>query len=244
MPKIDLQMSARWLMAGWLAAIALFGLAPTIDLDVAHLFWRPEIGFAVVGNPLWEWLRQRLWDASILLFLFAGFAMLRSVLTGRRVAGMTGTSWGFLFTLYLAVPGVIVNGWLKMHSGRARPAEVTEFGGTHLFTPAGRFADQCSANCSFVSGEVSAAVVLGLALWLIAAEWSRLERWQSLYLRAAGLFIPGFIALQRVVTGRHFASDTIFAALITLSLGWIFYVVFNGQAAEALQRRLSRPARE
>ena len=236
MPGIDLQMTGRWLLAGWLVAIALFRGAPSVDLLVSGLFWRADAGFAVVGNPMWEWLRQRIWDGAIVLFLFAGFAMLRGWARGRAVAGLRAGVWGYLFTLFLLAPGLVVNGWLKAQSGRARPATVTEFGGDKLFTPAGEFAAQCSRNCSFVSGEVSATVVLGLALWLFAALLPRLAGWQRGYLRVVAVFLPGFVVVQRVVTGRHFASDTVFAVLITLSLGWMLWLIFNGQAAALLRR--------
>jgi len=235
MPRIDLPLSGRWLIAGWLAALALFRGAPSVDLLISGLFWRAGGGFDVIGNPLWEWLRQRLWEASLLLMVFAAIAAVSGWVKGRRVAGIGARVWAFLFTLYLIGPGLVVNLWLKAHSGRARPADVMQFGGTHSFTPAGQFADQCSHNCSFVSGEVSAAAVLGIALWLFAALW-RVADWLRIYLRVAGLFVPTFIIAQRVVTGRHFASDAGFSVLITLSLGWGLYALISGQGAQLLRR--------
>lgn len=237
MPKIDLQLTGRWLIAGWLAAFALFRGAPSVDLALVHLFWREGAGFYMLDNALWEWLRQRIWDVSILLFLFSAYATVRGVLTGRRVAGLATVVWGYLFALFIAAPGVVVNGWLKMHSGRARPANVSEFGGAHEFTPVGQFADQCSKNCSFVSGEVSAVVVLAVALWLFAAGLRRLEGWQRVYLRVAGVGLVLFVMAQRIVTGRHFPSDTVFALLITLSLGWGLYAVFSGRASDWARRK-------
>lgn len=236
MPRIDLQLTGRWLLAGWLVAFALFRGAPSVDLAIAHWFWREGTGFFMLDNALWEWLRQRLWDASILLLLFALYALARAVLTGRSVIGLTAAVWGYLVAFFVTGPGVVVNGWLKAYSGRARPANVTEFGGAHAFTPAGQFADQCAANCSFVSGEVSAAAVLGVALWIFAASLRKLEGWQRGYLRVAGVFVPLFVMAQRIVTGRHFPSDTVFALLITLSLGWILYTIFSGQAMQWLRR--------
>ena len=149
------------------------------------------------------------------------------------MAGLPARAWGFLFTLYLLVPGLLVNGYLKAHSGRARPGDVAEFGGAHLFTRAGAFTDQCARNCSFVSGEVSAATVLGVALWL----WASLEGWQRVYLRVLGLAVVVFTAVQRVMTGRHFPSDAVFAALITLTAAWALAAVFSGQAGRALAAR-------
>lgn len=229
MPRLDLSLTGRWLLAGWIAAVALFCGAPSVDLAISGLFWHAGAGFDVITNPLWEWLRQRLWDLALIVLVVAIVAMVRAFAKGRNVCGLPSRAWGFVVTLYLLGPGLIVNGVLKAYSGRARPAFVTEFGGTKLFTPAGQFADQCTRNCSFVSGEVSAAVALAVALWLASVLWSRIERWQRLYLRAVALFIPAFVIVQRVATGRHFASDAVFAALITLTLAWGLYALFAGQ---------------
>lgn len=226
LPRIDLTLTARWLIAGWLAAVALFRGAPSVDTDIAGLFWSPEAGFGRIDRPLWDFLRNLLWDLEILLFIVAAAAFLRAFAKGRAVMGLGVRAWGFIAGVFLLAPGLLVNGWLKMHSGRARPAHVAEFGGDRQFTPAGQFADQCLKNCSFVSGEVSSAVALGLALWVVSAVW-RLENWLRIYLRVAGVLIPVFVAAQRVSSGRHFASDTVFAALVTLTIGWGLYALLT-----------------
>lgn len=235
MPPIDYQMTGRWLLAGWLAAVMLFMGAPSVDLAISGLFWRAGAGFTVIGNPFWEFLRHRIWDVSILLFLGAFIAAWRSAQGARPVLGLPATVWGFVAALYLAGPILVVNLFLKAQSGRARPAYVQEFGGDRLFTPAGTFADQCASNCSFVSGEVSAAVVLGLALWLAAGLWrGRFSAWVIGYLRVVAVVVPTFVIVQRVSSGRHFTSDAIFAALITLSLAWALHAAFSGALGRML----------
>lgn len=235
MPPIDYQMTGRWLLAGWLAAVMLFVGAPSVDLTISGLFWRADAGFTVVGNPFWEFLRQRIWDVAILIFLFSIFATWRSAQRARPVLGLRARVWGYIVALFLLAPLLLVNGILKAQSGRARPAYVQEFGGERLFTPAGQIADQCASNCSFVSGEVSATVVLGVVLWLVAGLWrGRIADWGLSYLRVLALGLPAFVIVQRVVTGRHFASDAIFAVLITLSLAWALHAVFSGALGRAL----------
>ncbi len=235
MPPIDYQMTGRWLLAGWLAAVMLFVGAPSVDLAISGLFFRAGEGFTVVGTPLWEFLRQRIWDVSILLLLFSIFAAWRSAQRAQPVLGLPARVWGYVTTLYLVAPVLIVNLFLKAQSGRARPANVEAFGGTRLFTPAGEFTDQCTRNCSFVSGEVSATVALGVVLWLVAGLWrGRIEGWIVIYLRVLALALPAFVILQRVSSGRHFTSDAIFAALITLSVAWALHAVFSGALTRAL----------
>lgn len=244
MPPIDYQMTGRWLLAGWLAAVMLFVGAPSVDLAISGLFFRAGAGFTVIGNPFWEFLRQRIWDVAIIVFLFSIFAAWRAAQRGQPVLGLRARIWGYVAALYLVAPILLVNLFLKAHSGRARPANVQEFGGERLFTPAGVFTDQCASNCSFVSGEVSAAVVLGLALWLAAGLWrGRIAGWAVAYLRVVALIIPAFIILQRVSTGRHFSSDAIFAALMTLTLAWGLHAVFSGALGRWLSGGLALPRR-
>jgi len=194
----------------------------------------------VIGNPFWEFLRQRIWDISILIFLFSIFATWRSAQRGQPMLGLRARIWGYIAALYLVAPILLVNLFLKANSGRARPAYVQDFGGDRLFTPAGYFADQCASNCSFVSGEVSAAVVLGVVLWLAAGLWrGRIAGWAVSYLRVVAVIVPAFIILQRVSTGRHFPSDAIFAALMTLTLAWVLHAVFSGALGRWLTRGIA-----
>ena len=53
--------------------------------------------------------------------------------------------------------GIIANWYFKDQWGRARPVHITEFGGDKIFTRAFVKSDQCERNCSWISGESSAA---------------------------------------------------------------------------------------
>ncbi|PFG64867.1 membrane-associated PAP2 superfamily phosphatase [Thioclava sp. ES.031] len=237
-PKIDMIFAGRLLLAAWIGGFLLFRFVPELDLGVAGLFYRAGEGFSVITNPLWEWLRQRIWDVSIVLFLVSLVAWPWAGLRHRTVLRLPARIWAFICLLYLLGPIVVVNGVLKANSGRARPADVDLFGGAHHFSLAGTFTDQCSRNCSFVSGEVAAAVALGLLIWL-GAELSRLRlpRWGLRYLRAIGVFVAVFIILQRVGTGRHFLSDAYFAGLVSLSVAWLLWgILFAGWGAQLLAR--------
>lgn len=111
-------------------------------------------------------------------------------------------------------PGLIVNGALKNGWGRARPADIAEFGGDGVFTQAFHMVGTCTRNCSFVSGEAALAMAVALVLWQVAGR--------------AGLAGPRLAAtlavfvtvtsLMRVVTGRHFLSDVVFACLFMAML--------------------------
>ena len=63
--------------------------------------------------------------------------------------------------------GIIANLYFKDTWGRARPVHVEEFGGNKIFTPAFLKSDQCEKNCSWISGETSAAFSFTLGTILL-----------------------------------------------------------------------------
>jgi lipid A 4'-phosphatase len=109
-------------------------------------------------------------------------------------------------------PGLLVNIILKDNSiGRARPSQITEFGGSSDFTRAFEYSGACDSNCSFVSGHASMGFFfIGLG-WLMQSK-----RWFYI-----GLAIGVVVALTRIVQGGHFLSDTVFAlwAVYWVNLG-------------------------
>lgn len=196
----------------------IFGLWPELDLAVAGLFYVPGQGFPLATSAALELFRAGVWDLSILVFLvtLAGMAM---ALLNKRLAQVPSGVWIYLFTLYLLGPLLLVNGILKAHWGRARPADILEFGGAHQFTPFWQPADQCLANCSFVSGEVAAVFAMSLAMLILTSTPTRSLRGLLRHLwRALAFVLPPLVMVQRLAAGRHFLSDVIFAGLFVLLL--------------------------
>src|SRR6185312_1269364 len=130
-------------------AVALYVAALVL---AAGLFYHPGSGFF-----LSQWLPVRaiyfgvpyLTDAIV-----AGVpaVYLVSLLRGRPLWRIDGRAAAFLLLALALGPGLVVNTVLKDHWGRARPAQVTEFGGKVEFTPAPLPAEQCGHNCSFPAG--------------------------------------------------------------------------------------------
>jgi lipid A 4'-phosphatase len=154
--------------------------------------------------------------ATLVLFLAAPF--------GLRPWRVPPDVWAFVTLMFLVGPVLVVNLGLKDHWGRARPDAVTQFGGEALFTPALRIADQCAANCSFVSGEGAGATALGVAMvvlapWVLAPLPLRRRR-RAL---ALALCLPVLAIVLRVAMGRHFLSDSVFAILIVLAIAAILH---------------------
>ena len=118
----------------------------------------------------------------------------------------------FLTLSLLLGPGLLVNTILKNNSiGRARPNQITEFGGNADFTRAFEYSGACDTNCSFVSGHAS------MGFYFIALGWLfQSKRWFYI-----GLVIGVVVGLTRIVQGGHFLSDTVFAlwAVYWVNLG-------------------------
>jgi lipid A 4'-phosphatase len=108
-----------------------------------------------------------------------------------------------------------VNTILKDYCGRARPFQVSEFGGRRHFTPAFVITDQCKTNCSFVSGDASLGY-FGLAFFFVT-------RRRRVVIASAAVLAGTLIGLVRMAQGAHFLSDVIFAAVFTFLAGWLLY---------------------
>ena len=203
------------LLGATLLAALVFTLWPGIDLMASAPFHDAATGTWLAETPALAFLREALWTgmelatiAFLLLFLLA--------LARRKAAAVPARLWGFALLAMALGPGLLVNGLLKDSWGRARPRTIAEFGGEAAFTPALEIADQCARNCSFVSGEVAAAVTLSLVLWLFAA--ARLQGPARPALAAALSAATALSAFLRLAGGGHFLSDIVFAALFTALL--------------------------
>lgn len=205
-----------------IAVSALLFLAfarwPQLDLATSALFF-DGTRFPMEAN---RWNSALRWLLRVVPFVPVLVAV--GVLVGSRwlppvVFGLARRGWATILLIFVLGPGLLVNRLLKTYDGRARPRNVTEFGGDHLFTPPHVWADQCAANCSFVSGEVSAVTAFGLALMLLfSANRANLSPWLFQIGVASAFVLPVLSAFQRISTGAHFLSDAIFAVLFTLLL--------------------------
>lgn len=188
----------------------LFQVFPGLDLAISALFYSPGRGFAAAESTVWLAVRdvaRAVINATTVLLL--GMFLLSLLPLGPRQ--IAGRWWLFLLSAWLLGPGLIANALFKEHWGRARPDSVAEFGGGLRFTPPLSISDACASNCSFVSGEAAAAAMLALLVGLVAAP--HLGRRQRIGLIATLALAASAVGLLRVAMGRHFLSDTLFAAL-------------------------------
>ena len=213
----DRELATLW-SAAFVLTLGIFVLWPQLDIMVSRVFWTPRAGFWLGRVTELQALRTVVWNASIAMFL-ASIGFFLAALVRKPVFGIGARVWGYIALLYLLGPILLVNGLLKSFWGRARPADVVEFGGSQQFTPPYMPSDQCAANCSFVSGEGSAATALAVALLVLAPHVRRaLPSWAFRVYVALSVAVPAIGLGMRLATGRHFLSDTLFAVLFVLGI--------------------------
>lgn len=210
-----------WLMTAFALAQFFFAAVPRVDIWVSALFYSPEHGgFWLNRDGALQVLRDIILWVIVLPCLIA--MVLWPVSTYKRQVGRVPPAvWRFIVALYAAGPVFLVNGVLKRLSGRARPAQIQEFGGTREFSPAFEIADQCERNCSFVSGEGSAAVVFCISA-IVLIRYLPFERYHGA-MRVLVLTVAALGLFLRVAKGRHFLSDSLFAILIMLVVACVIH---------------------
>ncbi len=195
---------------GVLALVSLvFLLAPDLDLAVSRLFYQPTAGFTEAPSVFLEDLRVtgRIFEWAFALAMLVPL-LLKVVFPAQPIAVAPRATLFVLATFALA-PGLIVNGILKDHWGRARPRAILEFGGDATFSPVWWISDQCARNCSFVSGEAASAFCLVAVVFLVRKDLRPVAAIVSLAFAAA-------VSFTRIAVGGHFLSDVLIAWLVTL----------------------------
>jgi len=192
-------------------SVVLFTLLPSIDLWVASLFYNS--GFFLKRELLAVSIYEDFADMHFyLLPVLIGLAIYFYRKYHDPEQGFLKRIYTFLSLSLVLGPGILVNVILKDNSiGRARPSQITEFGGQADFTRAFEYSGACDSNCSFVSGHASMGFFfIGLG-WLMQSK-----RWFYI-----GLAIGVIVGVTRIVQGGHFLSDTVFAlwAVYWVNLG-------------------------
>jgi lipid A 4'-phosphatase len=192
-------------------SVLIFTLFPQIDIWTSALFFKS--GFYLKDQFFFWWV-YKIFGALPLILIPLLICLSIYFFIKYRDSNQTFKKNIYTFlTLSLVLgPGVLVNTILKNNSiGRARPSQITEFGGSADFTRAFEYSGACDKNCSFVSGHAS------MGFYFIALGWLfQSKRWFY-----TGLAIGAIVGLTRIVQGGHFLSDTIFAlwAVYWVNLG-------------------------
>ena len=113
--------------------------------------------------------------------------------------------------------GIIANWYFKDQWGRARPVHISEFGGDKNFSRAFVMSDQCERNCSWISGESSAAFSFLVGALIL----------KNPLFFALNLLFGIIVSFCRISMGGHFLSDNLFALffMVYLAIGFKYLVI-------------------
>jgi membrane-associated PAP2 superfamily phosphatase len=198
----------------------VFGIWPRLDLAISALFFDSTIKDFWV-NALTPVQNARMAARIIIGLIVAppSVALIGKFLLPRRQMFMATPAALLLVLTFILGPGLITNSLLKEHWGRARPIDVTEFGGTGRFVAWWDPRGDCPGNCSFIAGEPAGA------FWTLAAAALTPPQWRALAYGAALTFGVGVGAL-RIAAGGHFFTDVVFAGVIMYLLIWTAHGLF------------------
>ena len=215
--RLSPQQQVLTLSAMAAVVFVIFGAWPGLDLWVSGLFFASKTGFDGFASSGWNQLRLAIWRLSELVLALSILAYLTQLLVPFPLLRATRRLSGFAALLYLLGPGLLVDVLLKPFWGRARPAQVSEFGGTLAFSPPHVLSHQCTSNCSFVAGEMAGAVALAVVLFLVVDRMKgRISLSHRRIVQGLILLVPLFVGVQRIAAGRHFLSDVLLSTIFVL----------------------------
>ncbi len=194
---------------------------PKFDIYFSEFFFEND-KFISERIYLIKILRSFLKDLMVVIPIIALFILIvdylkklrrvKSLLTKRLRFAIIGLIFG-----PIVGSGIIANWYFKDNWGRARPIQVQEFGGDKIYTPPFVKTDQCKKNCSWISGESSAAFSFLVGTLILK---------NPLFFSLNIVF--GFIvSFCRISMGGHFLSDNLFALffMIYLALAFKYLVI-------------------
>lgn len=194
---------------------------PQIDIDISGLFYDMERGFYLNDSPAAMTVYNAVNYITAALIIFYASVIAVDIFFKKNLFGIGRKTLAFLLITLILGPGIIVNAVLKENVGRPRPEAVIEFGGTDTFVGPFTISNACESNCSFVSGHAALGFYF-MAFGFAAAGVARKR------LLALGFLIGIIVSLARIVQGRHFFSDTLFAFFFVFTVITLVYELMFG----------------
>ncbi len=198
----------------WFLPLWLISLIPGLDIAVSRTFFDDAMQFRWARTGVPELIRTLGPDIIISTLVVCVLLYVASLISERWMWRVAPMQVFYLGLTLLIGPGLIVETLLKPHWGRARPDDISEFGGSATFSPAWQMSDQCDGNCSFVSGHAA------VAFWLTAYAFILPARWRVPVL-IVGIVLGFAMGIVRIAQGAHFLSDIATAGLIVIAVNEI-----------------------
>jgi len=191
----------------------LFIIWPALDQQISERFYLGGRSFVADANRWADFLYAAVPRLGQIMFVLGTCALFAHAMGWRSLSPRV---WRAVcaWTLVVVVGvGLIAHEVLKNNVGRPRPVETSTMGGLHRYVPPFVQSDACNRNCSFVSGHAAIAFSF-MSLGALARQ--RL-RWRWV---VAGCACGAVMGAVRVLQGRHFFSDVVFAGLLIWWVQW------------------------
>jgi lipid A 4'-phosphatase len=209
--------------AGLAVALALatvvgviFAVWPQLDIALAAQFYDPQRHFWRSYDPFYQRLSDLTMWIVALVAAPAGLSLLAKFVYPARQPFIRGRAVFLTLVTLALIPGVLANLVLKEHWSRPRPLGIVEFGGPEHFRPWWDPRGECPYNCSFVSGEGSAA------FWTLAPAAVTPPQWRAAAY-AAALAFGCTVSILRMAVGAHFFTDVFFAGFFAFVVIWLLH---------------------
>jgi membrane-associated PAP2 superfamily phosphatase len=191
-----------------------------LDITLEHYFYSPEKGWMLQYKPVWDFIyRFGIFPGYFLAF--CGLIMISVSYWNNKYIRFRKVSLLLVFTIIVG-PGILVNLVLKDHTGRPRPRDITEFGGTENYLCICEKA-KTNEGKSFPCGHCSMGFYLAIP-YLFYRNRKRVLAYTFL---ATGISYGILIGIARMMAGGHFASDVVWAGALTWSVALGGYYLFR-----------------
>ena len=190
-----------------------------LDIRLKQYFYSPEKGWILQYKPVWDFIyRFGIFPGYSLAF--CGLIMISVSYWNSKYIRFRKVSLLLVFTIIVG-PGILVNLVLKDHTGRPRPREITEFGGTENYLCICE-KGKTNEGKSFPCGHCS----MGFYLAIPYLFYRNRKKVLAFSFLATGLTYGILIGIARMMAGGHFASDVVWAGALTwvVALGGYYLV--------------------
>jgi len=199
----------------------VFGIYPELDLKLAALFFDTQTGRFPLKASAWAAFARdaAMWITWAMVIPALGALVLKMWRPDRPLL-ISGRAILFLLTTLVLSSVVLSNVVFKSYWGRPRPVVVTQFNTGEFnrldFVPWWDPRGGCARNCSFFSGEGSAA------FWAVAPAALAPPAFRPLAYVAAMAFGTA-TGVMRMAFGGHFFTDIAAAGIVTFLVVWLSY---------------------
>ena len=201
--------------------VLFFILFPKFDIFFSKLFFFEE-KFISDKYVFIRSLRSFLKDSMIVISIVSFLLIMVNFFFKKKKKPILKPRTNLILIGFIVGPvigcGLIANFYFKDNWGRARPINIQEFGGEKIYTQPFIISDQCERNCSWISGEASAAFSFITGTIIL----------KSPIFFLLNIIFGIIVSFCRIAMGGHFLSDNIFAMIFMIYLAILYkYLVFS-----------------